>query len=452
MLFNAFLPPLLLLLLLLLLDSRTAAAGEAAAGEAAAGEAANAAACGVEPSLAAAARVLDLVDRLAEDQAQGMDEAAFLETLEHAIRGGGGGSSVAPLSRDIFGLSPSEKRAVRAVDFSPVVFHHTQHCDFSALADEATAARVKALRSRLRESHLATETALLELDQAQEAQELGWATWTKIGVYTAGIALAIPTGGTSLALIPVANAGVGATDVGIKYAQGDYTGAKLAAGSMAVGLLIPGSGVAASAGLDIGGDVAVELALDAGSDDVVNDMVTETVNMVQGQAQSPIVDVGVSEGMKRVGFVGEKARFKAHAVAFNGEAPRFTIGDYREMQRLRTKILARRNRRWCFFTYVQRSRGSTYLRERLHSASRSVSQMKKLNIEEGGLIKIFEQARHFANEKSLTEVYGDKKLAACVGKKAMWTKMKDMALQRKGGKAGLADVVQSLRRRGGEQQ
>ena len=371
----------------------------------------------LKTSLAIGEAILDFVERLESNKGD-IKKQNFLSELEQTI-GTVTGHTV--VSRDVIGLSDTERKAVKSVDFSPLILRHVAKCDFSQLENSEVLDKARKLKDRLfaaskRQYEVGSGDASRSL---VEVDEVGWATWTKVGVWTAGIALAIPTGGVSLGVASGVNMAVGGVDVGVHMYNGDITGAELAAGSMIVGAVIPTGGAATSAALDIGSDVAVDMAFDG---DVINQMVESTVDFAQGQAQAPIIETGLTRS-----GVGNY-RFK-YLAANQQPLSVFSLSDFREMLRLSRIVTSRRSNHWCYFRFLVRRLGKEKFKAKLIHAFKSLTSMQKLNIEEKGLVRIFEQVKHFGHQ-SLSEIY-DKKLATCIGKKAMWMKMKDMSLERR---------------------
>ena len=335
-------------------------------------------------------------------------EETVLSKLEIALIKCSDGKTT--LDRNLFKLSENEKKNVHRVNLYDAVLHLSSDTDYAELKNEDVSKEVAALVQRFEKlSHDHTkEIALLETG----AKVKGWAAYTKVAVWAGGIVLAVPTCGASLGIAVGVNLGVGATDVGIKTYNGDSTGASLAAGSMLLGAIVPGSGVVAEATFDISSEIAIDMLVE--NADVAEDLTENSIDFVQGQGVGGVYDKA-TEGLQDQNNALRFQRIRARRARGEEDAEQTTeanlmsLKDYRNYVEIENKILARRKSHPCYFAMLVRR--DQYDGE----LPRALRQLRKTNQRERSLLEMFDEYQDDIQDSSEIAETFDEKFSKCRG-------------------------------------
>ena len=222
-------------------------------------------------------------------------------------------------------------------------------------------------------------------------------------MWTAGIALAVPTFGVSLGVASGVNGVVSGVDIGIKIANGDNTGAAVSSAGMLLGLLIPGGGAALDSATDVAGDVGLDFASDNiadAADEIVSHAIDEITGDIKGQV---------------IGHLAKKALGGLLQVD-EGDVEVVSLKEYRKATQLHAEIKQRRRINKCYFDYVKRrdavegsTEGSTHKK-----LPKNLHLLKKMHREEKALASIWKNYKKaFAGDvEKLTNEF-DAELATC---------------------------------------
>ena len=348
----------------------------------------------VRRSIEIAKVVLNVVSSL-EESDEVPSKEGYLSALEEALAASCNDDQ--EVNRNAFQLEPKEQAAIQNVDGHAMMHALSKDTTYEELKnDQDLQNELDELVIKYKEmsSRLNTPMSLLE-----EEAELGWAAWTKIGVWTAGIALAVPTFGVSLGVASGVNIAVSVTDISIKGATGDFKGATASSVGMLVGALIPGGGVLLDSGMDAAADVGLDLVSN-NIDEIVVETIGQTINVVQNKVVGKITGdlVKKSLGLLQVdeGEVEEVVSLK----------------DYRKAKKLHAEIKQRRRINKCYFLYVKRRdavEGITHKK-----LPKNLHLLKKIHREEKALASIWKNYKKaFAGDvEKLTNEF-DVKLATC---------------------------------------
>lgn len=348
----------------------------------------------VRRSIEIAKVVLNVVSSL-EESDEVPSKEGYLSALEEALAASCNDDQ--KVNRNAFQLEPKEQAAIQNVDGHAMMHALSKDTTYEELKnDQDLQNELDELVIKYKEmsSRLNPGMSLLEEDA-----ELGWAAWTKIGVWTAGIALAVPTFGVSLGVASGVNIAVSVTDISIKGATGDFKGATASSVGMLVGALIPGGGVLLDSGMDAAADVGLDLVSN-NIDEIVVETIGQTINVVQNKVVGKITGdlVKKSLGLLQVdeGEVEEVVSLK----------------DYRKAKKLHAEIKQRRRINKCYFDYIKRRdavEGITHKK-----LPKNLHLLKKIHREEKALASIWKNYKKaFAGDvEKLTNEF-DVKLATC---------------------------------------
>ena len=348
----------------------------------------------VRRSIEIAKVVLNVVSSL-EESDEVPSKEGYLSALEEALAASCNDDQ--KVNRNAFQLEPKEQAAIQNVDGHAMMHALSKDTTYEELKnDQDLQNELDELVIKYKEmsSRLNTPMSLLE-----EEAELGWAAWTKIGVWTAGIALAVPTFGVSLGVASGVNIAVSVTDISIKGATGDFKGATASSVGMLVGALIPGGGVLLDSGMDAAADVGLDLVSN-NIDEIVVETIGQTINVVQNKVVGKLTGdlVKKSLGLLQVdeGEVEEVVSLK----------------DYRKAKKLHAEIKQRRRINKCYFDYIKRRdavEGITHKK-----LPKNLHLLKKIHREEKALASIWKNYKKaFAGDvEKLTNEF-DVKLATC---------------------------------------
>ena len=348
----------------------------------------------VRRSIEIAKVVLDVVSSL-EESDEVPSKEGYLSALEEALAASCNDDQ--KVNRNAFQLEPKEQAAIQNVDGHAMMHALSKDTTYEELKnDQDLQNELDELVIKYKEmsSRLNPGMSLLEEDA-----ELGWAAWTKIGVWTAGIALAVPTFGVSLGVASGINVAVSVTDISIKGATGDFKGATASSVGMLVGALIPGGGVLLDSGMDAAADVGLDL-VSSNIDEIVVETIGQTINVVQNKVVGKLTGdlVKKSLGLLQVdeGEVEEVVSLK----------------DYRKAKKLHAEIKQRRRINKCYFDYIKRRdavEGITHKK-----LPKNLHLLKKIHREEKALASIWKNYKKaFAGDvEKLTNEF-DVKLAMC---------------------------------------
>ena len=348
----------------------------------------------VRRSIEIAKVVLNVVSSL-EESDEVPSKEGYLSALEEALAASCNDDQ--EVNRNAFQLEPKEQAAIQNVDGHAMMHALSKDTTYEELKnDQDLQNELDELVIKYKEmsSRLNPGMSLLEEDA-----ELGWAAWTKIGVWTAGIALAVPTFGVSLGVASGVNIAVSVTDISIKGATGDFKGATASSVGMLVGALIPGGGVLLDSGMDAAADVGLDLVSN-NIDEIVVETIGQTINVVQNKVVGKITGdlVKKSLGLLQVdeGEVEEVVSLK----------------DYRKAKKLHAEIKQRRRINKCYFDYIKRRdavEGITHKK-----LPKNLHLLKKIHREEKALASIWKNYKKaFAGDvEKLTNEF-DVKLATC---------------------------------------
>ena len=349
----------------------------------------------VRRSIEVAKVILNVVSSL-EESDQEPSEEGYLSALEEALAASCDDDQ--EVNRNAFQLEPKEQAAIQNVDGHAMIRALSEDTTYEELKnDQDLQNELDELVIKYKEMSSRLNTPGMSL--LEEDAELGWAAWTKIGVWTAGIALAVPTFGVSLGVASGVNIAVSVTDISIKGATGDFKGATASSVGMLVGALIPGGGVLLDSGMDAAADVGLDLVSN-NIDEIVVETIGQTINVVQNKVVGKITGdlVKKSLGLLQVdeGEVEEVVSLK----------------DYRKAKKLHAEIKQRRRINKCYFDYIKRRdavEGITHKK-----LPKNLHLLKKIHREEKALASIWKNYKKaFAGDvEKLTNEF-DVKLATC---------------------------------------
>jgi hypothetical protein len=351
----------------------------------------------VRRSIEIAKVVLNVVSSL-EESDEVPSKEGYLSALEEALAASCNDDQ--EVNRNAFQLEPKEQAAIQNVDGHAMMHALSKDTTYEELKnDQDLQNELDELVIKYKEMSSRLNTPGISLLEEEEAAELGWAAWTKIGVWTAGIALAVPTFGVSLGVASGVNIAVSVTDISIKGATGDFKGATASSVGMLVGALIPGGGVLLDSGMDAAADVGLDLVSN-NIDEIVVETIGQTINVVQNKVVGKLTGdlVKKSLGLIQVdeGEVEEVVSLK----------------DYRKAKKLHAEIKQRRRINKCYYDYVKRRdavEGITHKK-----LPKNLHLLKKIHREEKALASIWKNYKKaFAGDvEKLTNEF-DVKLATC---------------------------------------
>lgn len=370
----------------------------------------NAAFTAIDPrrSIEVAKTIMDFTKKMETGEIAGdASEETFLAALEtelskHCTEG-------QKINPNAFDLNKKEKAAIKSVDGESMMLALSTDTDYKELeSDDKLQSDLKELitsYNEMKRKYSGDAKALLELGELDEVA-FGWAVWTKIGVWTVGAILAVPTAGASLAVAGGINVAVSGVDIAVKVGTGDHKGAAVGAIGMTLGAIIPGAGAALDSSYDVVSEVGLDLAAD--NIDVGADIVSGTIDLVDGELRGAALSAAANTVLVE----------QSSSTVDVGEI--LSLKDYRKATDIREKIWARRIKNNCYFDYLVRSSGvdkATVVRNgpaQGRPLPKNFHQLRKMHQEEKALVKIWHNyKRAFGGDLEKLTAEFDTKLAKC---------------------------------------